>query len=572
MLARNTILQNRYRIVRPLGRGGMGQVYEAIDDTVDSIVVIKETFANSDKLRDAFLREAKLLANLKHPVLPRVMHYFLEGDAQFLVMEFIEGLDLAERLKLRSQPFDFETVLLWSDRLLDALAYLHDQPEPVIHRDIKPANIKVTNSGDVYLLDFGLAKGAPGQTSSVHGYTVVYAPLEQLNNAGTTAQSDLYSLGATLYHLLTGQFPSSASERYESLEENDFDLLKSAHDANPNVPEELSSIISQAMGIKRKDRFRSAEEMRESLRSASLKIKYEREQKTLDTPTERMANSEERRKRAEEEAHRRVEAEANRRADEERLAKETEARRQAEEEARKEHEEHAISKAAIQPQSTIPAPPPTPFSFERNADVAGEPKAISRKFPSINRVLLPGAAVLALLLAGTLLFLLFKYWAPTSGESVMTNINTATANTPQKAPNSASPQPSPTIIPAPTPIEPKLTKPSADFIRFARASPTYLGNENVDVMEVDLNGDGIAELLAQYEAGGSGGAPTHILQRNGTTFNDIGGDVSDSIGFSDLKTAWVQIGPKTTGGYFDITLGGQYFKFDGRKYKCSKGC
>lgn len=553
-------------------------MYEAIDDTVDSIVVIKETFANSDKLRDAFLREAKLLANLKHPVLPRVMHYFLEGDGQFLVMEFIEGLDLAERLKLRSQPFDYETVLLWSDRLLDALGYLHGQkPVPVIHRDIKPANIKVTNSDDIYLLDFGLAKGAPGQVSSVHGYTAAYAPLEQLNNAGTTAPSDLYSLGATLYHLLTGQFPSSASERYKSLEENDFDPLMPAHEANPSVPQELSEAISQAMAMKRKDRFGSASEMRESLRRALLNIKREREQKILDTPTEPMADVEEKRRRAEEEAHRRAEEEANRRVEEERSAKEAEAKRQAEgRAARKAAEENARRKAAVQPQSTIPAPPPTPFRFERNTDVAGKGNAISRTFPSINRVLLPGAAVLALLLGGTLLFLLFKYWEPTSGESVMTNANAATANTPQQPnvvlTNSTSPQPSPTIITAATPFEPKVTKPSAEFLRFARTSPAYVGDKSVQVMEVDLNGDGVAELLAQYNQGGSGGAPTHILQWKGTTFSDIGGDISDSIGFSDLKRAWVQIGPKTASGYLDITLGGQYFKFDGRKYKCSRGC
>lgn len=264
----------------------MGMVYEAIDDTVDSIVAIKETFANTDKLRNAFEHEAKLLANLKHPVLPRVMHHFLQGDRQFLVMEFVEGLNLAQLLELRGLPFRYETILTWADKLLDALAYLHRQREPIIHRDIKPANIKVDNEGAIYLLDFGLAKGAPGQeTSSVHGYTAAYAPLEQLNNSGTHAQSDLYSLGATLYHLLTGHLPVSASKREEIIEEGDRDPLIPVHRSNSEVPEALSLIIVQAMAMKRRDRFNSAVSMREALREATSQIQREREQKILETPT-----------------------------------------------------------------------------------------------------------------------------------------------------------------------------------------------------------------------------------------------------------------------------------------------
>jgi serine/threonine protein kinase len=269
----------------------MGEVYEAIDDTVDSIVAIKETFANTDKLRSAFEREAKLLANLKHAVLPRVMHHFLQGDRQFLVMEFVEGLNLAQLIELRGSPFKYETLLPWTDKLLDGLAYLHRQREPIIHRDIKPANIKLTNDGEIYLLDFGLAKGAPGQeTSSVHGYTAAYAPLEQLNNSGTSAQSDLYSLGATLYHLLTGEPPISASKREEILENGDRDPLIPVYQSHPEVPEALSVIISQAMAMRRRDRFTSAVSMRQALHDATSLIQSQREQKILDTPTRPMEN------------------------------------------------------------------------------------------------------------------------------------------------------------------------------------------------------------------------------------------------------------------------------------------
>ncbi|HUQ32489.1 MAG TPA: SUMF1/EgtB/PvdO family nonheme iron enzyme [Pyrinomonadaceae bacterium] len=284
-------MQKRYRIIRPIGRGGMGQVYEAIDDTVDSIVVIKETLASTDKLRNAFAHEAKLLANLKHPALPRVTHYFLEGDDQFLVMEFIEGRNLAELLKLRGRPFGYEKIVTWTDKLLDALSYLHGQREPVIHRDIKPANIKVTDEEDIYLLDFGLAKGAPGlETSSVQGYTAAYAPLEQLTNSGTSSQSDLYSLGATLYHLLTGRPPESASERYEAMEEGIGDPLRPANQLNPEVPETISMVVSHALAMKRMERFASADAMREALREAASVAEREREEQILNTPTLPMEN------------------------------------------------------------------------------------------------------------------------------------------------------------------------------------------------------------------------------------------------------------------------------------------
>ncbi len=270
MLARNTILESRYRIIRPLGKGGMGQVYEAIDDTIDSIVAIKETLTTSDKLRNAFRHEARTLANLKHPALPRVTHHFFQDDGQFLVMEFIEGLNLAQRLDLRGRPFDYAEVLVWTEKLLSALAYLHNQkPEPIVHRDIKPANIKVTSEGDIYLLDFGLARGAPGQeASSVHAFTAPYASLEQLQNSVTTPQSDVYSLGATLYHLLTGQVPIPASQRFEGLEEVDRDPLALAHEINSQVPEWLSEIISKSMAIRRRDRFASANEMKTALQAA----------------------------------------------------------------------------------------------------------------------------------------------------------------------------------------------------------------------------------------------------------------------------------------------------------------
>ena len=138
MLSEGTVLQSRYRIVRQLGQGGMGAVYEAVDERLDTIVALKETLFTDEKLRKQFEREARLLARLHHPALPRVSDHFNESEGQFLVMQFIAGDDLAEMLTQRNAPFPQDEVLRWADQLCDALDYLHTQEPQIIHRDIKP--------------------------------------------------------------------------------------------------------------------------------------------------------------------------------------------------------------------------------------------------------------------------------------------------------------------------------------------------------------------------------------------------------------------------------------------------
>src|SRR5687767_4596501 len=140
MLTTDTILQNRYRILRPLGRGGMGAVYEATDLRLSRTVALKETLVETDELRRAFEREARLLANLRHPALPKVLDHFGEGRGLFLVMEFIPGDDLGEMLEGKGSSFTSAEVLRWADQLLDAFEYLHRLDPPVLHRDIKPSN------------------------------------------------------------------------------------------------------------------------------------------------------------------------------------------------------------------------------------------------------------------------------------------------------------------------------------------------------------------------------------------------------------------------------------------------
>src|SRR3982750_3793881 len=154
MIETGKVLQQRYRIGKQIGQGGMGAVYVATDERFGSRVAIKETLFMDDNFRKAIEREARLLNSLKHSALPRVTDHFEEDNSQFLVMEYIAGEDVATILERERRPFPVETVLKWADELLDALDYLHNQAIPVVHRDIKPQNLKITPKGDVILLDF----------------------------------------------------------------------------------------------------------------------------------------------------------------------------------------------------------------------------------------------------------------------------------------------------------------------------------------------------------------------------------------------------------------------------------
>jgi serine/threonine protein kinase len=272
ILTPKTVLQERYRVVRLIGRGGMGAVYEATDLRLKIPVALKHTLVSSTQFRKAFQREALLLARLRHPTLPVVTDYFVEGEAQFLVMQYMPGPDLAALHTKRGEPFLPETVLDWADQLLEALTYLHDQEPPVIHRDIKPQNLKLAANGAIVLLDFGLAKGAAAQSqvfsSSLFGYTPHYAPLEQIRGGGTNARSDLYALAATLYHLLSDGPPISAMERAEAMINGMPDPLVPLATANPEVPESISAVLMQALAQRADARPASAGELREALARA----------------------------------------------------------------------------------------------------------------------------------------------------------------------------------------------------------------------------------------------------------------------------------------------------------------
>ena len=274
MLTPDTVLQGRYRIIRQLGQGGMGAVYEAIDQRLDTTVALKETLFADERLRKQFEREARLLARLHHPALPRVSDHFSEGDGQFLVMQYIPGDDLSEMMIRKRGPFPANQVLTWADQLLDALDYLHTQDPQIVHRDIKPQNLKLTSRGQIILLDFGLAKGQAGEisrvstTASIFGYTPNYAPLEQIQGLGTDSRSDLYSLGATLYHLMTGVKPPDALTRAAAIVNGQPDPLEHASAANAAVTPEVDHVLAKAMSQNREQRYANAAEMRKAFQGA----------------------------------------------------------------------------------------------------------------------------------------------------------------------------------------------------------------------------------------------------------------------------------------------------------------
>src|SRR6266508_3383515 len=274
MLSNNTLLQGRYQIVEQIGCGGMGAVYKATDTRLRATIALKQTMVEGEPLRRAFEREAQLLASLRHPTLPRVSDHFIDEQGQFLVMEYIPGEDLGAMLERRQRPFDVADVLRWADQLLDTLDYLHTREPPVIHRDIKPQNMKLTDRNEIILLDFGLAKGASLQTrvtssGSIFGYTPHYAPLEQIHGTGTDHRSDLYSLAATLYQLLTGNIPIDALACAGALINEEPDPLILASDVNQEVPPAIAAILFQAMSQRANQRPPTAPAMRAALRDAS---------------------------------------------------------------------------------------------------------------------------------------------------------------------------------------------------------------------------------------------------------------------------------------------------------------
>ncbi len=217
-LTPGAILQERYEIVQRAGGGGMGTVYQATDRRVAGrVVAIKELKQggldqeNLKKARERFEREAAILSLVQHAHLPRVYDSFEECGRSYLVMEFVEGETLLERMKSMRRPLEPLEALNYAIQLCDVLDYLHNRHEPIIFRDLKPSNIMIRPDGQVILIDFGIARHfKPGQSGDTEAFGTLGYVAPEVGYAQSDARADIYSLGATLHHCLTNQVPDYA--------------------------------------------------------------------------------------------------------------------------------------------------------------------------------------------------------------------------------------------------------------------------------------------------------------------------------------------------------------------------
>lgn len=281
-LERGTLLHKRYRVVEILGQGGMGSVYRAVDENLGVDVALKENLFTTDEYARQFRLEAVILANLRHPNLPRVSDHFVVGEqGQYLVMDFIAGEDLRQRMERKGNITDEEAVLIGA-AICDALSYLHTRKPPILHRDLKPGNVKITPDGHIFLVDFGLAKvvqGSQATTTGARAMTPGYSPPEQYGTARTDARTDIYSLGATLYAALTGIIPEDGLARAM-----DNTQLTPLRKRNSKVSRRVSSAIEQAMAVDPGDRFQTAEEFKVALLGSKAKTQRQPGQYTVPPP------------------------------------------------------------------------------------------------------------------------------------------------------------------------------------------------------------------------------------------------------------------------------------------------
>lgn len=268
-LSEGTLLNGRYEIVRKIGGGGMGAVYLASDNNLGGVLrAVKEMVQShieeeqQEKAINDFKRESMILSTLDHPSIPTIYDYFYDADEGrfYLVMKYISGGDLASRLRSAVEgKIDEKSVTKWAIQITDVLDYLHSQPSTIVYRDLKPSNIMLDgNTGRVMLIDFGIARSISQREEK--GVTAVgtmgYAPPE-LFSGNVEPRSDIYSLGSTMFHLLTGADPQS-----NPLLIFDFQKNPRPRQINSQISDQIERIIMRAVEYSSESRFSSASEMR----------------------------------------------------------------------------------------------------------------------------------------------------------------------------------------------------------------------------------------------------------------------------------------------------------------------
>lgn len=262
------VLQDRYVVLQKLGQGGMSAVYLVGDRRLSTANwAVKEmslaALADSADLqvaREAFRREAELLAALSHPHLPRVIDHFEQEGKAYLVMEYLPGETLLSYLQREGGPQPVARVLGWAYQLCDVLEYLHTQSPPVIFRDLKPMNMMMSPQGDIKLIDFGIARFfKPGKTRDTQEFgTVGYSAPEQYGSGQTDARADIYSLGVVIHQMLTGYDPTRTPFR-----------LPLANQLNPDVPAQLAAVLATATDSDIAHRFATIRAFRDALHASS---------------------------------------------------------------------------------------------------------------------------------------------------------------------------------------------------------------------------------------------------------------------------------------------------------------
>jgi serine/threonine-protein kinase len=263
-----------YEVLGVLGAGGMGKVFKVrnvISDRIEAMKVLLPDLAGRQELADRFLREIKLLASLDHPNIAQLRTALTLSNRLVMVMEYVEGTTLAARLE--QGPIPPDELIGYMTQVLNALSYAHARN--VIHRDIKPANMMLTPSGTVKLMDFGIARAKGDASMTVTGTTLgslFYMSPEQVKGGTVDPRSDLYSLGVSIYEMVTGELPFKAGSDYSIMTAQLQERPKPPSEVRPGVPPQLNGIILHSMAKDPAERFQSADEFRQALESVRQSI------------------------------------------------------------------------------------------------------------------------------------------------------------------------------------------------------------------------------------------------------------------------------------------------------------